>query len=195
MQTKGSRTANALYESLAHIAHHQAKRLGLNQDDAEDYVSNFLLKCLQLDPDCSIVYLIRAGHNAALDYLRSDCRIHRWERLFSPTDATDLSSSFSLRLKPSDEVPHIHFLVKEFRFIVGEAVTELSAEQQTIWRLLIIEERSAIDVSLLMGRSPHAVRQAMTSIRKHLRTILARHGFDANTAQEYFCEFGKSHTG
>lgn len=183
------------------VAQSRARRQGLRGEAAEDCALEFVERMLlrndwaAIGPaqalagapsrcEVSEAWLRRCADNFARNVLRRGRRISRRE-LPWPERKSDDGESRAWEGPATGETPETRLLREEVGRQVWEAVRRLTPAQQDLFERHFLRGVSVGEMAEALGRSPHAVSQALLTLRIRLRGILVRQGLDEEEAWKH----------
>jgi RNA polymerase sigma factor (sigma-70 family) len=177
-------------QDLWRLAYLQGLHYGLQQEDAQDCASEFILHWLTnssvtlKDPEeYTRCWWYRCVKNWIISFRRhlNSVRRHeaRWPRWETEESVQELWEVADERFQPE-----ACLLLNNFKEKLQNALLHLTPSQRELFIQHHINQVSIEDLSIASGRTEHAIEQSLYHVRKRLREILTRQGF----VQEY-CTF------
>ena len=158
-------------------AHRQARIHGMCWDDAQDFACDFALFCLT-HPGCPANRTAAAAHWYATKRALNRVRIDQRQRLRihgSPEAFADVSARSEQPAGTAGDLDEYVCRIELYSAIL-EAVDRLNLDQRRLFQEAFVHSRSSAEIAEVTGRTPQAIRQALTSIRRRIRDRLTRRG-------------------
>lgn len=189
---------------VLHVAQTQARRQGLRGEAAEDCALEFVERMLLADdwralrppgqeqvdrqrtpPEpSSEAWLRRCAGNFARNVHRRDVRLSQRERVW-PEWRDDEGEGPDWEPVALQETPEARLLRSELAQRIEAAARRLTPAQRELFERILVDEESVGEVAASLGRTPHAVSQALLTLRQRLRGLLERQGLDERAVEEY----------
>lgn len=163
-----------------------ASRMGLRHDEAQDCAVEFLEHIFKRNqPIPSSAWLHRCAHNFACNYVRALARRRAKEQTWSERYADNAEQQRDSHAAPTPG-PKTLFLQKELWEQVVGAVRQLTPTQQALFIRYYLRNYSIRDLATRTGRTPHAIEESLSNIRKRLNQILQKQGWTEQDAALLF---------
>jgi RNA polymerase sigma factor (sigma-70 family) len=186
-------TGGELYLHLFRMARASAMRHGLPDREIEDCAIEFVTRMLRYDrrdhwphepgPGRE-AWLRECADNWVRTVRRRLARISCREVFWTET-VTGEGLEGSGALCSHVASPEAQLLEKELHGRIMDAVGRLTPAQQELFDGYFCMGESVPDLVERTGRTPQAVRRALTTIRQRLRQVLERQALDETEAREY----------
>lgn len=186
----------------------EARRCGATGEDVEDFLLEYLLGCWRSPNPDNVAYTCVCGANRARTFLRQE---RLWKRRHVLTEPTQIQSLFEigttapvstgtatdnrqrlispivLTAEPT-LTPETILLLHELRDRLLSLFTELTALQQRVLCLRLIDGLSFSEVAEQTGQSTTAARMAFRSGQRKLGRLLEESDFPCGEACEYLTD-------
>jgi DNA-directed RNA polymerase specialized sigma24 family protein len=128
-------------------------------------------------------WLLRCAANFAHNFRRRGWRIAARELPWPERENSD--GARSPWEGPADpNTPELLLLRTELERQVQASVGRLTSMQQDLFERHVLREESLQEIAQALGRSPHALSQALLTLRRRLRGLLERQGVDEAETQQ-----------
>lgn len=170
------------------IAFFQATRLGLLREDAQDCAMDFVARLLGSGntlPACSTAWLNRCARNHASNYARNVGRRQQKEKSWTERYGED-GDRLAQAHASATPGPKTLTMRKEFWRQVAAALTHLTPAQRDLFVRYHLRNESLQNLSLRYHRTPHALEESLSNIRKRLAVLLSSQGWTDKETQALF---------
>lgn len=182
------------------VARRRAQHYGIPEELTCDYeaelaeklVCNSVALLHYQQQGWSDAWLTRCADNYAKDFLR---RWHRIQRTETPWPVRFRKDGSYQEWEAADieADPERTLLYRELTQQMLTVVSYLSPIQQDLFHRHVQCSESPAEIGLALGRTPHAVRQALGAIRKRVRALLEQAGFTEAEVRAYLISSGWHH--
>ena len=185
------------------VGRDQARRAGARYDGLDDCGLDFVVHVVdglrrrrQPESQVSRSWLEVCAANWALNECRSTRRRLWHERVMTDVDVlagADDSLSSADRIEgiavrgvgPAESEAEQLVLRGELCAYVDAALSLLTRSQYELWLMFYVDERSVEEIASATGRTPHAVNQALYTLRRRVRALLNDAGLTRRDLMEY----------
>jgi RNA polymerase sigma factor (sigma-70 family) len=184
-------TANTVYGRQAYaIGYFQASRVGLQHDDAQDCAMDFVIKALgrefaEIALTSKTAWLHRCAYNHALNYSRTISRRRQREQSWTERYGEDAEREANAR-PAAVPGPRTLTLRKELWHQVAAAVQRLTPMQQELFVRHHFRHQTARELAAMFDRTPHAMEESLSNIRRRLAALLRSSGWTDEETQALF---------
>lgn len=178
------------------IALFQASRAGLQREDAQDCAMDFVVRLLGKQeaskntvPEPLVgrtaAWLQRCAHNHACNYARSLSRRRQREQSWTDRFGAngDLAEETRMATGPG---PRTLVLRRELWKQIATALERFTPDQREIFIRFHIRRENTRELAVRFKRSPHAVEECLSNVRKRLATLLRSYGWTEEETQLLF---------
>ena len=155
-----------LYKRFHSQVYRYALRIVKYPEAAEEIMQNVMLKVWQQRGQIDTAqnfkgWIARVTANQAFDFLKTLARQHA------------LSEKIWLQMQKSPAYSENEYVLKEYLFLVEEAVNTLPPQQQKIYRMSREEYLTYEEIAQILNISPNTVRNHMASALTHIRKYIS----------------------
>ena len=166
-----------------------ALKAGLAREDGEDCALTFVqhvfdnprFQRLDFSHQEAERYLRRCARNWVWDFCRQLARRKRRERAYSELNLSEETADPSVCVET-------RFLRYELYKRIVQSVQQLTPPQQALFQQRMLQSLSIQEIAARQKRTPHAIEQALYTLRCRLRILLLEQGMDEAEARSYLSE-------
>lgn len=169
-------------EQVLAAGYYQAMRLGLPREEAQDCAMDFVVHMLSMPMELSSAkssaWLHRCAHNYACNFGRSLARRRKRESAWDDELLQELPTS--------GPGPKTQFIRKEMWNQVIVALQNLTPDQREMFVRHHLRDESVPDLAKRFKRTPHAVEECLSNIRRRLPSLLQHQGWTEDETRMLF---------
>lgn len=181
--------AMANSELLLALAVGQARRLGMQPDDAQDCAMEFVLRLVRYYPQLQNVpqaLAQKAAYHQAVTYKANLARRQRRECGYTEEITSPPLEVLQIGHPASISDPCLLVLRKTLWAEVDRAIAQLTVLQRELFVGFHLRYQSVAEIAARVGRTPHAVYEGLLSARRRLAVLLQRAGWTASEVRQLF---------